>query len=124
MFRPPSFLQHTVDQMLLHSSWVVNFISLCDEKDFAVNDPFMAHLASITATAFVFLFNAKDLDLAEKARQSFDRCYSFVKNSSSTWNHLTNTASLHPQASARAANVRPPTNLRSIASYRFISLTS
>jgi len=90
-FQPPSFLQHTVDQMILHSSWVISFIKLCDEKNFRINDPFVAHLVSITATGYLFSSNASDADLAQRSHDGFDLCYGFVKQSSIVWTHLKNT---------------------------------
>lgn len=92
--RPPSFLQHTFDQMLLHSSWVTNCIDLCDEKNFEINDPFIAHLASVTATGYLFSLNADNLDLAQQARRGFDTCYSFIERLTAVWAHLNNTVSL------------------------------
>ncbi|KAJ4288651.1 hypothetical protein N0V90_011888 [Kalmusia sp. IMI 367209] len=89
--RPPSFLQHTVDQALLHSSWVAKFIKFCAEKEFEINDPFIAHLASIAATVLMFFFDASDPSLTEQTAHGFETCYEFVQRMSKSWPHLANT---------------------------------
>jgi hypothetical protein len=91
--RPPSFSQRTVDQMLLHSGWVTNFLIFCDERSFEINDPFIAHLASIIATGYLFFLTASNTDLVQQANRGFDTCYRFVKRSAAVWAHLKNTVS-------------------------------
>jgi hypothetical protein len=89
--RPPSFLQHTVDQALLHSSWIAKIISLCEKKNFRLNDPFLAHLASVGATALMFFLDSGDAQLVAQADFGFKTCYRFVQRLSTTWPHLQNT---------------------------------
>lgn len=89
--RPPSFLQRTVDQMLLHSGWVTRLLNLFDEKEFTIHDPFVAHLASVVATSFIVFLNANDASLAQQANQGFDTCYNFIKRFVPTWPHVRNT---------------------------------
>lgn len=89
--QPPSFLQHTVDQTLLHSSWIAKFIGLCDEKGFELHDPFIAHLASVAATVFMFFLDSSDHQLASQSIHGFNTCYCFVKKASGRWPHLQNT---------------------------------
>lgn len=91
--RSPSFLQRTVDQLILHSNWVTKFIDLCTEKDFVVNDPFLAHLTAIVATCYMFFLNSDEPVLARKARQGLDTCYDFVNRFTQDWNHIKYTVS-------------------------------
>ncbi|KAL6702381.1 hypothetical protein ACN47E_002347 [Coniothyrium glycines] len=88
---PPSFLQHMVDQALLHSSWIAKFINFCAEKDFKIYDPFIAHLVSIAATALMFFLDANDSSLAQQASYGYKTCYEFVQDLSMHWPHLRNT---------------------------------
>lgn len=90
---PPSFVQRMVDQLLLHSSWVTRCINLCDEQDFQINDPFMAHAAAVVATGYLFFLDANDSELAQQARQGFQSCYDFIQRLSTKWSHLKNTVS-------------------------------
>lgn len=93
--RPPSFLQHTVDQILLHSSWLTKFVHFLDKKSFHINDPFLAHLISITATGHLFFLNSEDRGVAQQAQDGFNTCYGFVKEISNAWPHLKNTVRMH-----------------------------
>lgn len=89
--RPPSFLQHTVDQTLLHASWIAKFIGLCEEKEFELKDPFISHLGAVAATALMFFIDSNDEQLASQATFGFDTCYAFVQKASMWWPHLRNT---------------------------------
>lgn len=89
--RSPSFLQHATDQAILHSAWVVRIISLAQERDFALHDPFIGHLASIIATAQFFLRFSKDEALATKASRDFDQLCHFVENMAHDHPHLRHT---------------------------------
>lgn len=91
--RPFSCPQHTSDQVLLHSSCVTEFIDLCAEKDFTINDPFVAHLVSIVAAGYVFFLDNNDPEVAGQAQRGFDTCYSFIERSAVVWIHLKSTVS-------------------------------
>lgn len=90
-FQPPSFQQNTVDQAVLHSSWILKCIEVCGETGFQIHDPFIAHLAAIIATVYLFLLNAKDDDLATQSRLGFEKCYKYVQSMSNDWPHLRHT---------------------------------
>ncbi|KAH8660144.1 hypothetical protein BX600DRAFT_54466 [Xylariales sp. PMI_506] len=85
---PVAFLQQTVDQALLHSRWIINFITLCDKKEFEINDPFLAHLASIAGTAYLFFSQAKESYISQQSRDNFDICVTFIEKISATWPRL------------------------------------
>lgn len=87
-FQPPSFVQNTVDQAILHAGWILKIIDACDEQDFGINDPFIGHLVAMTATIFLFLLNAKDTDLVSQASAGYHHCFSFVLELSKKWKHL------------------------------------
>lgn len=90
----PSVLQNILDQTLLHSSWVIKLIDFCKEKDFSINDPFVAHLVSIVAAGYIFFLNNSNSTIAAQAQRGFDTCYSFVARSAIIWTHLANSVSL------------------------------
>lgn len=92
-FQPPSFLQNSVDQAVLHSSWILKLIEVCEKRGFRVNDPFVGHLAAVTATIYLFLLTAKDPDLAAQAKLGFDGSYSYIQSLSNDWPHLQHTVS-------------------------------
>lgn len=92
--RPPSFLQHAVDELFQHSGWVKKLIDLGAEKDFVLKDPFIAYIAAIVATGYMFFINSNDAPLARQAEYGFDTCYGFVNDFTKLWPHLTNTVSV------------------------------
>ncbi len=89
--RSPSFLQHGTDQAILHSTWVVHIISLCEMKGFAIFDPFIGHLVAVIATAWFFFRFSKDGPLAVKASEDFERLRRFVEKMAAEHSHLENT---------------------------------
>lgn len=86
--RPPSFLQHAVDELFQHSGWVKKLIDLGAEKDFQFNDPFIAHVTAIVATGWMFFINSDDPPLAKQAELGFEACYTFVEGFTIEWPHL------------------------------------
>ncbi|KIW16812.1 hypothetical protein PV08_04002 [Exophiala spinifera] len=86
--RSPSFLQHAIDQTILHSNWVIQLLALCEERDFKIYDPFVAHMAAMIATAQFFLRFSKDEALGLRATRDFERLQDFVTKSASDHPHL------------------------------------
>lgn len=76
--RSPTFLQHTTDQAILHSSWVARILQMCMEKDFSIFDPFMGYLASVAATIHLFLRFSRDPELVSAASEHFEGCKAFL----------------------------------------------
>ncbi|EXJ80923.1 hypothetical protein A1O3_07211 [Capronia epimyces CBS 606.96] len=91
--RSPSFLQHATDQAILHSAWVVHVLTLSQERDFTIHDPFIGHMASMVATAQFFLRFSKDDNLAKKASDDFDQLRRFVEDMGQDHPHLQHTHS-------------------------------
>ena len=87
----PSFLQHTTDQAILHSAWIIRTIDMCRDKGFPIFDPYIGHLVSMIATVFFFLRFSRDETLAAKASKDFERCLEFVEHMASDHPHLANT---------------------------------
>ncbi|KAK5279097.1 hypothetical protein LTR40_008282 [Exophiala xenobiotica] len=86
--RSPSFLQQAIDQTILHSTWVVQLLNICEEKDFRIHDPFIAHLASMIATAQFFLRFSKDEALGLRATRDFETLQYFVEKMGAEYPHL------------------------------------
>ncbi|KAK6823807.1 hypothetical protein RU639_006240 [Aspergillus parasiticus] len=84
-FKPPSFIQRTIDQALLHSGWTSRLIRIADDIGIQVNDPVICHQVVISATVhWVFSF-ASDSIIAERAISDLDQCRKFVNNVASYW---------------------------------------
>jgi hypothetical protein len=98
--RSPSFLQHTTDQAVLHCQWVVLIFRLCGEKAFEAHDPFLGHLAAVTATALFFLQFSKDDALAKKAYRDFHILRVVVGEMTVTQPHLQHTVGVIPSSHA------------------------
>jgi hypothetical protein len=92
--RSPSFLQHATDQAILHSAWILRILDmLMVLKKFPIHDPFIAHLATITATVLFFLRFSKDEVLAATAAKDFEICRQFLDNMTKEHVHLQFTVS-------------------------------
>ena len=92
-YQPPSFMQHTVDQAILHAAWVSRMISISTSKEFELSNPFVGHLAGSVATIHFLLCFAKDASVAAKALHDFHRCREFVTSMTQRWTHLRYTVS-------------------------------
>lgn len=92
--RSPSFLQHATDQAILHSAWVIRILDLCMDHNFAVYDPFVGHLAAMTATVLFFLRFSRDGTLATKAGKDFEVCQRFVDRMADENPHLQHTVGI------------------------------
>ncbi|KZF23061.1 hypothetical protein L228DRAFT_142458 [Xylona heveae TC161] len=87
-FQSPAFLQQTVDQALLHSGWVAYLFRICNDLQFETNNPFLGHLASVTATVHWLFQFAGDLNIVQKARANLVTCQEFLERMSAQWPHL------------------------------------
>ncbi|KAJ6021549.1 hypothetical protein N7540_007053 [Penicillium herquei] len=84
-FKPPSFIQRTIDQALLHSGWTSKLIRMADDIGLQVTDPIICHQIIITATVqWIFSF-ASDSSITERALSELDQCRKFVHNIASQW---------------------------------------
>lgn len=91
--QPPSFMQHNVDQAMLHASWVVRMIEIWQSKELESYNPFVGHLVGAVATVHFLLCFAKDDSVAEKALHDFHRCSEHVKDISQRWSHIRHVVS-------------------------------
>ena len=87
-FQPPSFRQQTVDQMLLHAKWVVRLHQMRIDNGLEIDDPFIAHLSAVVATAYVFFLDSKDLKVRLDAVKGFGDCQTLVARYAQRWDHL------------------------------------
>jgi hypothetical protein len=94
--RSPTFLQHAMDQAILHSSWIARILQMCVEKDFSIFDPFIGHLASVAATIHLFLQCSRDTELVSAASEHFEGCKSFLNNQAIEHLHLRCTVRPRP----------------------------
>lgn len=92
-FQPPTFLQHVIDQSLLHAGWTVKLIELSVEKQLVLNDPFLTHLVAAVATCYLFFVRAQNTALSNEALQNLATCYDWVFKFSAHWPHIRNTVS-------------------------------
>lgn len=87
-FQPPSFQQQTIDQTLLHAKWVVRLHQMRAEKGLEVDDPFVAHLSAVVATAYLFFLDCKDPKVRTEARKGFDDCCTTLAQFARQWELL------------------------------------
>ena len=90
-FQPPSFRQQTVDQTLLHAKWIVRLHQMRIEKCLELDDPFIAHLSAVVATAYVFFLDSKDPKVKLDAVKGFGDCQTLVARYAQRWDHLRHT---------------------------------
>ncbi|KAF9891514.1 hypothetical protein FE257_003981 [Aspergillus nanangensis] len=108
---PPSFLQHAVDQALLHSGWIVRLILICERQSLQVDDPLVGRLVAMAATIhWIFQF-ASDETAADKSRGDFETCHRFLTTLAQTWpqfSSTTNTLDYLQSLTATRKNGLPP----------------
>lgn len=90
-FQPPSFQQQTIDQTLLHAKWIVRLHRMRTEKELEIDDPFIAHLSAITASAYLFFLESKDLKVRSDAMDGFQDCHALVARHAQRWGHVKRT---------------------------------
>ncbi|KAF7591893.1 hypothetical protein BBP40_000940 [Aspergillus hancockii] len=82
------FLQQTVDMALFHSGWVFRLIQTCEDLQFEISDPLIAHAVAATATIpWLFQF-ARDHKVSKKAYEDLGRCERFLSRISNLWPHI------------------------------------
>ncbi|KAI9930110.1 hypothetical protein MW887_011920 [Aspergillus wentii] len=85
VFQPPTFLQHTIDQALLHSGWIARFISMCENLGYEICDPFLGRLVVVVATIHWIFSLASDETVTERARSDFNHCQRFIIGLANKW---------------------------------------
>jgi hypothetical protein len=94
--RPRLFLQHTVEQALYHTGWVVRLISSCQALGFVVHDPFIGQILVSMATIIWFFQFARDESVSKTAVENMNVLESHLSQLSMTWPHLLCAVSLFP----------------------------
>ncbi|RMD42912.1 hypothetical protein DV735_g2198, partial [Chaetothyriales sp. CBS 134920] len=89
--QPPSFLQHTVDQVTLHSRWITRLIDLCSDKSFLLANPFLGHITGAMATVQFFFCFSTDAALANSGADNFKKYHKVVGTMAEDWPHLKHT---------------------------------
>lgn len=93
--KPPSFLQYTVDQALIHSGWTSRLVRIAQDLGHQINDPFIGYLVVVAASIhWIFSFTS-DENIAKRARSDFDQCREFVLHMASRWPQFSQTVSVH-----------------------------
>ncbi|GKZ36434.1 hypothetical protein AbraIFM66950_007506 [Aspergillus brasiliensis] len=105
-FKPPSFLQQTVDQALLHAGWTSRLIRAAGDMGIRMNNPIIAHQVIVSATVHWIFSFATDPTIAARAISDLDQCYQFISNIATRWPRFAQkqkkaTALSHLQAIAR-----------------------
>lgn len=93
LLKPPSFLQHTVEQALLHSGWTVRLIRTCDDLNHQINDPFVGQLVAVAGTVHWIFSFASDDPVAERAESDFEYCHRFVRGMADIWPQFSQSVS-------------------------------
>lgn len=85
---PPSFRQNAIDQTLLHAKWVVRLMRKALEKGLEPNDPFLAHLVGVSASALIFFMHASNERIRGEANRGFEKCLGYISSFSKRWAHI------------------------------------
>lgn len=75
-----SFWRKSMEQVLLHATWIVRLIDMVCEKQARFFDPFFAHAAAIAATVHLYYCGAASQSLRLKSRGDLISCMSFLKD--------------------------------------------
>ncbi|KIX04972.1 uncharacterized protein Z518_05844 [Rhinocladiella mackenziei CBS 650.93] len=85
---PEVFLQHTADLTTTHTEWVTHLINLCQQKEFTLSDPFLAHCAAAAATIYLQQSYSDDPGVRATKKDHFRTCVSFVRDMGSYWPYI------------------------------------
>jgi hypothetical protein len=92
---PPSFMQHNIDQAVLHAGWVCKMLDMWTNTGLRISDPLIGYLVGATATIHFLLGFAKDESVTSKASDNFGRCCDLLSKMSLEWSHLKHTVCLN-----------------------------
>ena len=84
-FRPPSFVQNTIDQAILHAGWTSKLVSLANDLNIEINDPVIGHQVIVCATVHWIFSFASNAAVAERAISDFGKCHRFIAQIASCW---------------------------------------
>ncbi|KAI1174708.1 hypothetical protein F4777DRAFT_589063 [Nemania sp. FL0916] len=76
---PNTFWKRSSELALLHATWIVRIIDMIVDKQVALVDPFMGHVAAIAATVHLYYCCAAAAGLKQKSKTNFAKCRRFIK---------------------------------------------
>lgn len=82
---PNTFWKTSSELALLHSTWIVRLIEMVSEKDYQVSDPFIAHIAAISATIHLYYCRAADSRVRTSAQTKLTKCMKFISELGIVW---------------------------------------
>jgi hypothetical protein len=85
---PEIFLQHTADLTTQHTEWIVYLIEICEQKDFELRNPFLAHSAAIAATVYLQQSYSEDTEVRSTKQEKFRKCLGFIKSLGRFWPYI------------------------------------
>ena len=94
---PEIFLQHTSDLISTHTTWIIHFISLFEEKSFMPSDPLLGYSAAVVATIELQLSFTENITIREEKRDHFFKCVRFVQSLGQKWPHMARLVSSVPR---------------------------
>lgn len=83
--RPPSFVQNTIDQAILHAGWTSQLIGISNDLNIEINDPIIGHQVIVCATVHWIFSFASNAAVAERAISDLGKCQQFIVEIASRW---------------------------------------
>ncbi|KAI6360758.1 hypothetical protein MCOR25_006645 [Pyricularia grisea] len=77
---PNTFWRRSSEQALLHATWLVRMIDMVVDKQFALVEPIIGHIAAIAATVHLYYSCAAAAKLKHKSNTDFAKCRKFLKS--------------------------------------------
>ncbi|KLU87960.1 C6 transcription factor [Magnaporthiopsis poae ATCC 64411] len=77
---PNTFWRRSSEQALLHATWLVRIIDMVVEKQIALVEPIVGHVAAIAATVHLYYSCAAAAKLKHKSNTDFAKCRKFLKS--------------------------------------------
>ncbi|KAL8301041.1 hypothetical protein RB593_000035 [Gaeumannomyces tritici] len=77
---PNTFWRRSSEQALLHATWLVRIIDMVVEKQVALVEPIVGHVAAIAATVHLYYSCAAAAKLKHKSNTDFAKCRKFLKS--------------------------------------------
>ncbi|KAH9439854.1 hypothetical protein MCOR02_003386 [Pyricularia oryzae] len=77
---PNTFWRRSSEQALLHATWLVRMIDMVVDKQIALVEPIIGHIAAIAATVHLYYSCAAAAKLKHKSNTDFAKCRKFLKS--------------------------------------------
>ncbi|KAJ5630954.1 uncharacterized protein N7484_011054 [Penicillium longicatenatum] len=82
---PNTFWKTSSELALIHTTWTVRLITLINEKEYEVSDPFLCHAVAIAATIHLYYCCAADQGMRDSAQRKLETCTRFLSDLASKW---------------------------------------